>query len=187
MLNLLLNWFTVAATVLDCNTSSMFRPTTLGLTPASPIAGDPVHMTVQFENTGSAVTEGIASTSVTLNYVPFAPSEEPLCENTACPLVSGFNDRSIQFVWPSDVQGKVVATTVWSTLEGETLLCLQTSVTVGLAPHLRSTDADASSVALLFRDDISLKQVALRRYPTCPVAPDTTYYWLAGSYVNSSA
>jgi hypothetical protein len=144
-------------------------------------------MTVKFDNPGSAVTEGLVSTSVTLNFVPFPSSVEPLCENTACPLVTGLNDRSTQSTWPADIKGKVVSKSVWTTLEGDTLLCVQTTVTVGTLPHFRYTDANASSIAILFQDNIGLKQVALRMYPTCLAIPDTSYYWLVGSYVNSSA
>lgn len=189
MLSLLIAYFTfAAATILDCNTTSVFRPITLGLRPDPPVAGQPVHMTVEFNNPGPDVAEGVVSTSVTLNFVPFTPTVEPLCENTLCPIVSGFNDRNTQSMWPADVKGKVVTKSVWSTLEGDTLLCVQTTFSVGETPRFRYTDVNNNSLAQsLFRDDISLKRVALHRYPTCPFVSDTTYYWPVGSYVNRSA
>ena len=191
MLSLLISFVafaTTSATMLDCNTTSVFRPLTLGLRPDPPVAGQPVHMTVEFNNPGPDVAEGVVSTSVTLNFVPFTPTVESLCQNTLCPLVTGFNDRSTQSTWPADVKGKVVTKSVWATLEGDTLLCVQTSFTVGETPRFRYTDVNNNSLAQsLFRDDISLKRVALRIPHTCPAVPELTYYWPVGSYVNSSA
>jgi hypothetical protein len=190
MLSLLIAYFAFAlanASIQDCNTTSVFRPMTLGLRPDPPVAGNLVYMTVEFNNPGPEVTEGVVSTSVTLNFIPFTPTVESLCENTACPLVTGFNDRSTQSTWPTDVKGKVVTKSVWSTLDGDTLLCVQTTFSVGETPRFRYTDVNNNSlVNSLFRDDISLKRIALRFPQTCPAFPDTTYYWPIGSYVNSS-
>jgi len=162
MLSLLIAYFAFAtanANILDCNTTSVFRPLTLALRPDPPVAGQPVRMTVEFNNPGPDVAEGIVSTSVTLNFIPFTPTVEPLCQNTLCPIVIGFNDRSTQSTWPTDVKGKVITKSVWATLEGDTLLCVQTTVTVGAPPRFRYTDANTSRVATLFRDDISQKRM----------------------------
>jgi hypothetical protein len=166
----------VFATVTDCNTSSLFRPTVLGLNPDPPISGQPVRLTVQFENPGPEITSGLATTSITLNGLPFSPSSEPLCQNTACPIVIGANDRSTSSTWPTNVKGRVVTKSVWTNDDGDELLCVQTSVKVGsslLRPILNGT------LDGLLRDDISLKRVSAWKWPTyylwCPVVPFWEY------------
>jgi hypothetical protein len=141
----------------DCNISSIFRPTSLALTPDPPVAGEQIRMTVIFNNPGATVTDGTVTTSVTYNFLPITPAVEPLCDNTACPIVYGSNDRSTVSTWP-DVRGTVVTKSVWTSVDGDNLLCIQTAVKVG-HKRLRTTDNISSE---LFRDDMSLKQVAVR-------------------------
>ena len=141
----------------DCNVSSIFRPTSLGLTPDPPVVGQQVRMTVLFDNPGATVIDGTVTTSVTYNFLPLTPTVESLCDNTACPIVNGPNDRSTVSTWP-DVRGTVVTKSVWTSTDGDNLLCVQTSVKVG-GKRLRGIDNISTE---LFRDDMSLKQVALR-------------------------
>jgi hypothetical protein len=165
--------------VSDCNTSSIFRPTLIGLSPDPPVGGASVRMTVQFENPGSEVTGGIATTSVTLNGLPFSPSVEALCQNTACPIVVGANDRSTSSTWPDGITGRVVTKSVWTNEAGDQLLCLLTSVKVGSSQFRPNAKADNITIDSLYRDDISQKQVSALRwpanaYPWCPVRD----FWL---------
>jgi hypothetical protein len=152
-----------AATISDCDKASRFRPTELAVNPDPPVANQPVAMTVKFNNPGAEVTDGTVTTSVTLNFIPFQPSEEPLCTNTACPIASGANDRSTSSTWPDGVSGTVVTKSAWTGMDGESLLCVQTKFAVGAAARLRGgianeTLADAVAKAL-WHDDLSVKQV----------------------------
>lgn len=161
-----------AAYISDCDTTSIFRPTELALSPDPPALGQPVTMTVKFDNPGPVVTDGTVTTSVTLNFIPFAPSEEPLCDNTACPIVTGANDRSTTSTWPDNVQGTVVTKSVWTGSSGESLLCVQTKVSVGALKGLRGSLANLTETPRLFADDLSLKQMmpyGLFDNGTCPV------------------
>jgi hypothetical protein len=114
-------------------------------------------MTVLFDTPGATVTDGTVTTSVTYNFLPLTPTVESLCDNTACPIVNGPNDRSTVSTWP-DVRGTVVTKSVWTSTDGDNLLCVQTSIKVG-GKRFRGTDNISTE---LFRDDLSLKQVALR-------------------------
>jgi hypothetical protein len=168
-----------AATISECDPASRFRPTELAVTPDPPIAGQTVAMTVKFYNPGATVVDGTATTSVTLNFIPFQPSEEPLCQNTACPIPSGFVDRSTSSMWPSGVSGLVVTKSIWTGVDGESLLCVQTKFAIGAA-RLRGsaneTLADAITEAL-WHDDLSVKQVVpWVDNETCPV--DTNFVWM---------
>ncbi len=116
------------ADVVDCGAGkSVFVPTKLGLEPANPKAGDETYMTVVFNNPGPEITDGTVTTSVTYNFIPFAPSTEALCSNTQCPLVTGSNDRSTNSVWP-DVSGRVDTHIEWTATDGTLLLCLDVKV-----------------------------------------------------------
>lgn len=121
----------VLGSIQDCGKNSKFQLTGLELVPSAPKSGDTVFMTVQFNNPGSEVNDGSVSTSVTYNFLPLTPTVEPLCTNTQCPLVNGFNDRSTNSTWPSGVSGTIVSTITWTDLGGSELLCIKLSVKSG--------------------------------------------------------
>lgn len=128
---ILLGTFALAgASIKDCDPASVFRPTALALYPDPPIRGESVAMTVVFDNPGPEVTEGTVKTAITLNGIPLSPSVEALCDDTVCPIVSGSNDRSTSSVWPDTVTGRISSKITWSGKNGESLLCIQTSVAV---------------------------------------------------------
>jgi hypothetical protein len=118
------------ASIKDCDSQSIFRPTDLAIYPDPPVRGEPVYMTVKFQNPGAEVTDGKVTTAVTLNGLPLSPSVKTLCEDTVCPIVTGLNDRSTSSVWPSGITGRVASKITWTGPAGESLLCLQTSVSV---------------------------------------------------------
>ena len=176
-----------SAFISDCDPASRFRPTELAVNPDPPVANQPISMTVKFDNPGAVVTDGTVTTSVTLNFIPFQPSEEPLCTNTACPIPSGPVDRSTSSTWPDGVSGTVISKSVWAGVDGESLLCVQTKFAVGAAARLRGgianeTLADAVAEAL-WHDDWSVKQVIpwqpvevpVIDNATCPV--ETNFVW----------
>jgi hypothetical protein len=118
--------------VKDCDSTSVFRPTQLALSPDPPVPGKPVRLTLVFDNTGPEITDGVVTTSASVNYIPMAPSTGPLCENTACPIVPGANDRSTETIFPS-VTGLIRSKVVWKGMAGQSLLCIDTSFKVANA------------------------------------------------------
>jgi len=106
------------------------------------LRGQPVVMTVKFNNPGPEITDGKVVTSITLNGLPLSPSTDPLCENTQCPLVTGSNDRTATSTWPSTVSGKVVSKSQWFGPAGQSLLCVKTSVNVATEKGLRGHVAE---------------------------------------------
>ena len=155
------------ASIQDCNTSSIFQLTKLGLIPDSASAGEQVDMTVQFNNPGPDVVDGLVTTSVIYNFLPFSPSVEALCSNTQCPLVSGFNDRSTSNPWPSGLSGTVTSTIVWS-LNEDMLLCIKVSVKAKSSQNLRGNKVIPGLLPILniFRENMT--------YDICPA----TETWL---------
>lgn len=148
----------------DCDTTSRFRPTELAVSPDPPVRGQPVAMTVKFDNPGPVVDDGTVTTSITLNYIPFQPSSEPLCQNTACPIPTGAVDRSTSSTWPDTVSGRIVTKSVWTGSDGESLLCVQSSFSVATSTNLRGalnlTEEFNATVANLWHDDLDAKRVA---------------------------
>jgi hypothetical protein len=127
----LLALFAAAATrasISDCG--SAFQITQLALAPDPPVRGQPVYLTLLFNNNEPApVTDGSATTAITLNGLPISPSVSPLCEATACPIPLGANNRSTNTTWP-DVAGKIISRLTWEDPAGNILLCLLTQVKV---------------------------------------------------------
>jgi len=118
----------VYATIQDCGKGlSLFEFRDLALKPDPPVPGAAVDMTVRFMNPGTTVNDGTVTTSVTINFIPFAPSTEALCANTKCPIVSGVNDRSTSSTTPTSIQGKISTKIVWNALNGSELLCISSS------------------------------------------------------------
>jgi hypothetical protein len=130
---------TALGSIKDCDPSSVFRPRTLALNPDPPMRGDRVYMTVQFDNPGSDITDGKATTTAVLNGIPISPSTSPLCDVTPCPIVHGFNDRSTSSVWP-DVSGKLNSKITWMGSGGESLLCIQLLVLVSEMEQQNNTE-----------------------------------------------
>jgi hypothetical protein len=160
-----------AASIKDCDTTSVFRVTELAVTPDPPVRGQSVTMTVRFDNPGPVIDAGTVTTSVTLNGIPFQPSTEALCTNTACPIPSGGADRSTTSTWPTNVGGRVVTKSQWTSESGASLLCVQTSLSVAVGKHLRQqlnrTTELNSTIADLWHDDLSAKTVV----PWIPDSP----------------
>jgi hypothetical protein len=117
------------AIVKDCDTSSIFRPLQLELTPDPPISGKPVTLKLIFNNTGPQIDYGSVYTTLSINYIPFTPSSEPLCDDTTCPIIPGINDRSTTTTFPS-VTGLIKSKVTWTGPQGESLLCIDTTIKV---------------------------------------------------------
>jgi hypothetical protein len=119
-----------AASVTDCDTTSLFRPTHLGLSPDPPVRGKPVYLTVQFTNPGAEITNGTVTTSLSINFIPFQPTTEGLCVDTTCPIPTGPIDRSTESTWPDTVSGQIISKSHWYDPTGASLLCVQINVKV---------------------------------------------------------
>ena len=166
------------ASIIDCSSgSSLFQITNLGLSPANPVVNEPLYMTVQFTNPGSEITDGTVTTSVTYNFIPFSPTVEPLCTNTQCPLVNGFNDRSTNSTWPNNVKGSVTSKIVWTSVDQQVLLCIQLNVKSSERNNLRgiSSFLEPSNTTIL--EDIYkvFKPRNHYYYKTCPASSYSFY------------
>jgi hypothetical protein len=162
----------------DCSSgSSLFQITNLGLSPTNPVVNQPLYMTVQFTNPGPEITDGTVTTSVTYNFIPFSPTVEPLCTNTQCPLLNGFNDRSTNSTWPNSVKGSVVSKIVWTSVDQQVLLCIQINVKSSERNSLRGIPIFLESANTSISDDIykAFKPKDHYYYKTCPKSSYSFY------------
>ena len=119
----------VSATVTDCGQGkSIFQIKDQSFSPEPPIAGQLYDYWFTYTvPEGVTVDAGTTKYSLTLNGIPFAPSSDDLCTQTACPKVAGFYNESSTDTWPSGVSGKIVTKLEWFDSTGAQLLCSQTS------------------------------------------------------------
>jgi len=114
------------ATIKDCNTNSVFRPTTLKVSPDPPVPGQPVYLTLIFDNPGPEINDGTVITTLNINGMPISVDNKPLCDSTKCPIINGSNDKSTQTNWPQ-VTGAIKSRVVWTDNNNNQLLCIDTS------------------------------------------------------------
>lgn len=174
-----------AATITSCGSAATrFQLTALDFQPANPVPGGDVFMTVEFQNPGAEVTDGKAHRRVTLNSLPVVDETVALCgEATACPLTSGFNNRSAASMWP-DVTGKIVSTIQWLDPAGAELLCIKTSVSTAAGPSLRGGAPAASAEAIQhLAQPFFIHSKALTVVPEDPLVPVQPVCWVSNQSV----
>jgi hypothetical protein len=76
------------------------------------------------------VTGGKATYGFSFNGIPFAPTEEDLCSQVECPLVSGPYTNTTITQFPAGVKGKIVSTIKWFDLSSVLLYCLELTVKI---------------------------------------------------------
>jgi len=120
--------FFALQTIRDCG-NGKGRAALLGFdsVPANPVPGDNVSLWVAYDLPAPAITSGIASYGFKLNGIPFAPTVEPLCEQTKCPKETGFNNESSWTIFPSGISGKIVSSISWKDQNDDLVWCVETS------------------------------------------------------------
>lgn len=125
---LLLSFFvSAAATVTDCGAGkSLFTIQSQALNPDPPTPGQAYDYWFAYTvPEGVTVDAGTASYKVTLNGIPFSPTVDDLCSQTACPKTAGFYNETSSDTWPTGVSGKIVTALEWKDGSGALLLCSQ--------------------------------------------------------------
>lgn len=115
------------ATIRDCG-GGLGRAPLLSFDsqPASPRAGDNVTLWVAYDLPAPAVTAGTATYSFSLNGIPFAPTVEDLCTQTACPIEVGAHNETSTSEFPSGVSGKIISQIAWRDQDNALLWCVET-------------------------------------------------------------
>jgi len=95
--------------------------------PASPKAGDNVSLWVAYDLPAPEITGGTATYSFSYNGIPFPPTVNPLCDETACPKPAGFNNETSVSEFPSGLSGKIVSSVKWNDQNDDLVWCVETT------------------------------------------------------------
>jgi hypothetical protein len=95
--------------------------------PTSPKPGDTVTLWVAYDLPAPEITGGTATYSFTYNGIPFPPTVNPLCDDTACPKLTGFNNESSYSEFPSGLSGKITSSVKWVDQNDELVWCVETT------------------------------------------------------------
>jgi hypothetical protein len=119
---------TALASIINCNTNSVFTVNALEFYPDPAIRNE--NSTITFDFTVPAeVTQGTAKYSFSFNGIPFTPTVNDLCLDTTCPVVVGHHSQSTSSPFP-DVSGKVITKIEWFDELENSLLCAQITTKV---------------------------------------------------------
>ena len=95
--------------------------------PASPKPGDTVSLWVAYDLPAPEITGGTATYSVTYNGIPFPPTVNPLCDETSCPKMTGFNNETSKTEFPSGLSGKITSSIKWNDQNDDLVWCVETT------------------------------------------------------------
>ena len=110
----------------NCGTAAtVFKINSMSLVPVNPVPGELVTMNLDYTvPEGFVVNDGEAKYAITYNFLPLAPTIEPLCQNIPCPLGGGTYQNKTFSTWPSGVSGAVNTKITWTNEVGKQLLCI---------------------------------------------------------------
>jgi hypothetical protein len=116
----------VAPVLKDCgNGKSLIKLNSFSLTPTIPVPGDNVFLHIDYTvPEGMIITGGVATYAVTYNFIPIAPTTEPLCGDIPCPLGPGRYVNTSVSQWPTGLRGNLLIKNTWVDELGAPLLCL---------------------------------------------------------------
>ena len=116
-----------SATIKNCGSSSDLAKYISGsISPVPVVPGE--NVTISFTYDLSApITGGSAQYTYSMNYIPFAPDDVPLCDATACPKEPGCYTETSTNLFPTDVSGRLDGTIEWYTETNEPILCVKTT------------------------------------------------------------
>lgn len=141
------------ASIKNCgNGQSPLHITDLKLIPDPPIRGNTFELILKCDNYGPKINNGLITTSLSLNFIPFSPSVTLLCDSINCPIEQGINDFSKSTIWPDTVSGVVSSKIVWEDDSGKELLCVQINTKVAATNKLRYETNFTQFDANLFAD-----------------------------------
>lgn len=102
----------------------------VSISPTIPVANQLVKLHLDY-SAPVAIVGGTSETTLTYNFIPFAPTVDSLCANVPCPVAPGTYSNDTTSIWPSGLSGNVVITTKWFDPEHRLLLCFKVSGKVG--------------------------------------------------------
>lgn len=117
-------------TIKNCGTSGDLATYLSGsFFPTPPAPGENSTLSFTYD-LSTEITGGTATYSTTMNFVPFPPSTEDLCTQTACPILPGVNTETSTSAFPTGISGTIVIKIQWADQNSNPILCVQTTFKV---------------------------------------------------------
>ena len=115
-----------SASVSDCSSgSSLFKLTSMSFAPDPPIPGQNSTLLLSMD-VPEEINDGTATYSITMNYIPFQPTVDPLCDTTVpCPITVGPLNTVSSYPFPDTLSGALTMKIQWADGAGRQLLCVQ--------------------------------------------------------------
>ena len=128
MIRALISLMAMLTSIRDCG-NGRGRAALLGFDsqPASPNPGDNVTLWVAYDLPAPEITGGLATYSFTYNGIPFPKTVNPLCDETACPKLIGFNNETSWSEFPSGINGKITSSIQWNDQNNDLVWCVETT------------------------------------------------------------
>lgn len=98
--------------------------------PANPVPGDNVSLWVAYDLPAPPITGGTSTYAFSLNGIPFSPTTDDLCTQTACPKETGFNNETSSSLFPSGISGKIKSSITRKDQNDDLVWCVETTWTV---------------------------------------------------------
>lgn len=118
-----------AASFVSCATTSI-QINQLEAEPNERVSvNQPVRMRVRFSvPPDSWIPDGAVRIAASVNLVPVASWEEPLCSHVRCPLTAGEHEIETKWIFPQRILGRIVADVTAVNASGAPLLCARWTV-----------------------------------------------------------
>ena len=128
MIAKLFSFFGLLGSLRDCG-NGLGRATILSMesAPDVPVKGQNVSLWINYDLPEPAITGGTATYTVKLNGLPFSPTVDDLCTQTACPIEPGVHNESSSSEWGGGISGKIVSQILWRDQNDALVWCVETT------------------------------------------------------------
>ena len=118
------------ASVMNCDTKSVFTITSMSFSPDPTIPGQNSTLQLSLE-VPTEITGGTATYDTMYNFIPFAPVVDPLCGTVVCPIKVG--PLSTWSSYPMDfaLSGRLTIKITWRDSTDRVLMCVSVRTTLG--------------------------------------------------------
>jgi hypothetical protein len=123
-----LAWIAATVSLRDCGNpdTDQAKILSMGFTPSNPIPGENTTLWIDYQ-LRTPITGGTATYSVSLNGIPFNPTTQDLCTQTACPKNIGIYNETSSSDFPDGISGKIVSKIQWKNQDNLPVWCQETT------------------------------------------------------------
>lgn len=98
----------------------------MGFNPSYPLPNENTTLWIDYQ-LRTPIMGGTATYSLSLNGIPFSPTIEDLCTQTACPKPIGIYNETSSSLFPEGISGKIVSKIQWTNQDNLPVLCQETT------------------------------------------------------------